>query len=113
MNQVKEGSLYKIIELYGNKFEIRYGYYQDIDRYSKYSEPIPIFPDFISNPVYANNGKMFVTHMQDKCINYEGNISNDSCYSCKYFNIGIDLIGTCSHPLNQRKELKINGFNRF
>ena len=28
----KEGDLYRLIELHGKAFEIRYGYYEDIDR---------------------------------------------------------------------------------
>ena len=65
MDRIKEGSLYKSIDLHGTKFEIKYGYYDDKDRYSKYSELIPIFPDFIKNPIYTSKGQPFVTHMQD------------------------------------------------
>ena len=106
MGNINEGSLYKSIDLYGTKFEIKYGYYDENDRYSKYSEPIPIFPNFIVNPMYTNNGQPFVTHMQDKCIHYTGDKSSDSCYSCKHFVKGIDLIGICSCPSNQKKEDK-------
>lgn len=106
MNHIKEGDLYKIIDLYGTKFEIRYGYYDEKDRHSKYSEPIPIFPDLYKNPKYTKEGFMFVTHMQDKCIYYIGDNKLDSCYNCKYFNKGIDLIGICNCPLKKRKENK-------
>ncbi len=40
----REGDLFKIIELHGATFEIRYGYYEDIDR--KY-DPVVIYPDFV------------------------------------------------------------------
>ena len=60
MNHIKEGDLYKIIDLYGTKFEIRYGYYDEKDRHSKYSELIPIFPDLYKNPKYTKEGFMFV-----------------------------------------------------
>jgi len=106
MDNIKEGSLYRLIDLYDTKFEIKYGYYDDNDRYSKYSEPIPIFPDFIKNPMYTKKGQPFVTCMQDKCIHYVGDKSIDSCYKCEHFVKGIDLIGTCSCPLNQKKEDK-------
>jgi len=67
--------------------------------------PIPIFPDFIKYPVYTSDGKMLVTYMQDKCDKYDGDIKNISCYDCKFFKKGIDLIGICQNPLNQ-KEVK-------
>lgn len=106
MDHIKEGSLYKLIDLYGTKFEIKYGYYEDKDRHSKYSEPIPIFPDFIKKPIYSKNGQPFVTHMQDKCIHYIGDKDNDSCYKCKHFIKGIDLIGLCSCPSRSKQEDK-------
>lgn len=106
MENIKEGSLYKSIDLHGTNFKIKYGYYDDKDRHSKYNEPIPIFPDFIKNPMYTNKGQPFVTHMQDKCIHYIGDESADSCYKCKHFVKGIDLIGICSCPINQKKEEK-------
>lgn len=106
MDRIKEGSLYKSIDLHGTKFEIKYGYYDDKDRYSKYSELIPIFPDFIKNPIYTSKGQPFVTHMQDKCIHYIGDENFDSCYKCKHFVKGIDLIGICSCILKQKKEDK-------
>ena len=43
----KEGDLYRFIELHGKAFEIRYGYYEDIDR--QY-DPMEIYPDFLKNP---------------------------------------------------------------
>lgn len=106
MENIKEGSLYKSIDLHGTNFKIKYGYYDDKDRHSKYNEPIPIFPDFIKNPMYTNKGQPFVTHMQDKCIHYIGDESIDSCYKCKHFVKGVDLIGICSCPINQKKEGK-------
>ena len=43
----KEGELFKEIHAYGKVFEIRYGYYEERDRYTRYPEPIPLYPDFL------------------------------------------------------------------
>ena len=106
MGKIKVGDLYKVIEIDQIKFYIKYGYYDENDKYSKYSEPIPIFPDFIKSPQYKHEGYLFVTHMQDKCVHYIGDNSIDSCYKCKHFVKGVDLIGICSCSLNRKKEDK-------
>lgn len=95
MGKIKVGDLYKIIEIDHVKFYIKYGYYDDNDKYSKYSEPIPIFPDFINSPQYNHEGYSFVTHLQDKCKHYIGNNNDDCCYHCSYFEKKEDLIGLC------------------
>lgn len=103
---IKEGDLYKIIKISNIEFEIRYGYYEEADRYSKYNEPIPIYPDFIKNPQYTEEGFPIVTHMQDKCIYFKGNIKEDSCYKCVHYKEQEDLMGICnciSKIKNRRK----------
>ena len=95
MEKIKPGDLYKTIEIDEVKFHIKYGYYDEKDKLSKYSEPIPIFPDFIKSPQYNRDGYLFVTHMQDRCIHYKGNDQNDSCYHCSHFEKREDLIGLC------------------
>ena len=67
----KEGDLYKVIKAFGKTFEIYYGYYEESDRYSKYSEPIEIYTDFIKNPLYTNEGVPFVTAIQNTCEHYK------------------------------------------
>ena len=32
MEKIKEGDLYKIIELFGRSFEIKYGYYEEYEK---------------------------------------------------------------------------------
>ena len=93
----REGDLYKNIELHGAVFEIRYGYYEDIDR--KY-DPVEIYPDFIKNPVYTNEGYPFITLMQSPCEHFEitGNNSDADCGSCKYMERGDELIALCKCP---------------
>ena len=103
MNNIREGDLFKIIKISNHTFEIKYGYYDESDRQSKYSEPIPIFPDFIKNPVYTLEGHAFVTHMQDKCKYFKGDLRQDSCFDCLHFKTGEDLIGICTCALNRRK----------
>ena len=101
MDNIKEGSLYKTITIDDKEFVIKYGYYDEKEKYSKYNEPIPIFPDFLNYPEYNKEGKPFVTHMQDKCIHYKGNENQETCYSCKYFQTKEDLIGICNCPKNK------------
>ena len=47
-NKVKEGDVYKVVKIFDRTFELRYGYYNELDRNGKYNEPIPIYPDFSS-----------------------------------------------------------------
>lgn len=90
----RENDLYKIVELHGRTFEIRYGYYEDIDR--KY-DPVPIYPDFIANPVLTDDGYPFITYMQDGCEHYEREAQGDEpdCYTCIHMERGDELIGVC------------------
>ena len=96
----KEGDLYKVIRLHGASFEIRYGYYADIDRDL---EPMEIYPDFKSNPAYTPDGAPFVTLMQDPCPHYQPRrkSAEPDCSSCQYLERGEELIGICRCP--QRK----------
>ncbi len=101
----RENDIYNMIELHGRQFEIRYGYYEEIDR--EY-EPVPIYPDFIKEPVYTDAGEPFVTLMQDACENYEpnGKSSDRDCGTCAYTERGDDLIGICKCEKN--KKININ-----
>ena len=92
----KEGDLYKIVTAFGVTFELRYGYYGDCDR--KY-EPDVIYPDFLKDPVYTEDGAPFVTMMQDACESYKGKARrNDdtTCAECKYFSRCEELLGICT-----------------
>jgi len=106
MNNIREGDLYKVIKISNQEFEIRYGYYDDKDRFAKYNEPIPIFPDFKKDTVYTLEGFMFVTHMQDKCKYFKGDIKEDACYKCLHYRKKEDLIGICACALNRRMVIK-------
>ena len=58
---VKEGDLYKIITVFGKTFELRYGYYAENERQSKFNEVTPIYPDFRKDPLHTMEGYPFVT----------------------------------------------------
>ena len=108
-----EGELYKRLDINGCVFEIKYGYYEECDRNNPLVEPMPIYPDFIKNPVYTNEGFPFVTKMQDVCEHYKGmEIVDKGCAECEYYNHGDELIGTCT-CINNKKEKKLaNIFRR-
>ena len=103
----KEGELFKEIHAYGKVFEIRYGYYEERDRYTRYPEPIPLYPDFLQHPCYTDNGTPFATEIQDVCENFLGNRdANSVCGDCSYYRQREELLGTCTHP--NRKAPKEN-----
>ena len=95
-----EGELFKNIELYGKIFEIIYGYYEEVDRMN---DPIEIYPDFLSAPVYTDDGFPFVTHMQAPCEYYEkkGTDIDRDCSTCIYMEQGDELIAVCRCKKNQ------------
>ena len=96
MRTKKEGDIYKIIEFGGHRFEIRYGFYEEYVRKSKFGELIPIYPDFTSEQKYTNNGHPFVTQMQNICEHAKTTVNFEpSCVDCYYFCQGEDLIGFC------------------
>lgn len=107
MNGIRDGDVYKIINIYGRTFEIRYGYYEEYER--ELGEPIPIYPNFKENPVYTADGKLFVTQMQEICGYGSSKFKEGFCADCKYFKQGEDLIGVCQNPKNYKvKQIKNN-----
>ena len=100
----KEGDLYKVVTTFGKTFELRYGYYGECDR--KY-EPNVIYPDFLCEPLYTDNGEPFVTMVQDACKSYRGETKrtvDTTCAECKYFQRGEDWIGICTCLNNKKNE---------
>ena len=93
MNKIRDGDLYKIININGVSFEIRYGYYEEFER--DHHDPVPIYPDFIEKPFYDPEGRPFVTAMQNACDLFDGADPELGCYGCKYYKEEIDLIGIC------------------
>ena len=109
----KEGDLYKIITAHGKTFELYYGYYEEIDRHSKHSEPIEIYPNFIENPVYTDDGIPFATAMQDPCKHFKlgagrsDDGEDNTCSHCRYYEKCEELLGVCRCKAKQQK--LING----
>ncbi len=104
-DSVYEGALYKVLCIEDNTFEIRYGYYAEIEKNNPTVEPMPIYPDFTENPQYTKEGFAFVTKMQDACGYYKGKPSDfRECAECEFFKNGEDLIGICICAKNKKKE---------
>ena len=102
MNKVKEGDLYKTIKISNHVFDIKYGYYEETDRYSKYSELIPIFPNLLENPLYTEEGYLIATQMQDGCAHFEGEKNLHLCLKCMHYKKVDDLMGVCFCISNQK-----------
>lgn len=102
MKHIKEGDLYKTIAIDGIVFEIRYGYYEDRDRYGKYNDPIPIYPDLVTFPEYNKEGYRIVTEMQDVCEHGKSNFTEGICVACPFYEHTDDLIGICKHQKNKK-----------
>ena len=101
----KEGDLFKIIQLHGKTFEIRYGFYEECDRHTQYAEPMEIYPNFIKEPQYTDEGIPFVTAIQIPCDYYYGKLTdNSTCEECSYYRPGEELLGICTCPKNKRSD---------
>ena len=100
----KEGELYKVIEAYGNVFEIYYGYYDETDRQNPHVEPMEMYPNFVEHPVYTEEGVPFVTAMQPPCDRFKGedNVDN-TCYQCAYYEKCEELLGLCKCRARRKK----------
>ena len=106
MKKPREGDIYKVVELYGRRFELRYGYYESFEREGEFNEPIPIYPDFLKNPEYTGDGYPFVTQMQECCDIGKGDFKIDPCCAyCDYFADGDELIGVCRCEKRRREDL--------
>lgn len=95
MNQVREGDLYGIADVCGKVFEIRYGYYEEFERNSKYNDPVPVYPDLYKSPEYNDEGHPIVTQMQQVCEHYKGNQAQGRCGLCPHFQKSELLFGLC------------------
>lgn len=95
MNKAREGDLYGIVDVCGKVFEIRYGYYEDYERNSKYNDPVPVYPDLYKSPAYSKEGFPIVTQMQQVCEMYHGNSADGRCGLCPHFHKEARLFGLC------------------
>ncbi|MBE6917091.1 MAG: hypothetical protein E7470_04190 [Ruminococcaceae bacterium] len=99
----KEGDLYKIIQCHGRTFEIRYGFYDELDRLHEYAEPIEIYPDFIKEPQHTDDGTPFTTAIQAPCAHFIGRKDeNSTCEDCIFYRRCEELLGICTCPENKK-----------
>lgn len=103
MSPPKEGDLYREVAVGGKAFRLVYGYYEDFERESRHNEPIPIYPDFISEPHFTEEGIPLATAMQNICRYYNGKPEGDCCSECIYFHKCEELFGLCSCPENRKQ----------
>ena len=105
--QHDEGELYKKVTTYGRTFELRYGYYGELDRQNPLCQPAVIYPDFTAEPMYTDDGEPFATMLQDACARYRGESKktpDTTCAECKYFKRGEEWIGICKCERNRKNE---------
>ena len=103
MKKANEGDLYKVVELGGRVFELRYGYYADYERDSAFGDPIPIYPNLQNEHVHTDEGFRIVTQMQTVCQVGRSRFKDGLCVDCLYFHPGEDLFGICSCETNRQK----------
>ncbi len=103
MSEIKEGALYKVVEIDGVKFEIYYGYESESERRRGW-EPSPVYPDFIARSQLTPDGYLFANAYQEVCEHYEP-ISTETdfiwCENCKQFEKREEFIGLCKSPHNR------------
>ena len=97
----QEGTLYKELTVYGRRFPIYYGYYEQCDRDDPAVDPMPIYPNFARDPLFTDDGLPFVTKMQDACPHYCGRVGRHAeCGDCSHYRHGDELLGVCTCPKN-------------
>lgn len=92
----REGDVHAVVCVGGHSFTIRYGYYTELERHS--TDPIPIYPCFVTNPHYTQEGCPLVTRVQDACEHYDtGQESGGDrwCADCIYCSDVSKEIGIC------------------
>ena len=104
MEEIKEGELYKVIDVFGRKIELRYGYYEERERGR--GEPIPIYPDFKKDPVYTDDGFPLVTQMQELCEAGSSPYADGYCVDCAHYMHCTDLVGICKNKKNKKNTPK-------
>ena len=103
MNKARDGDFYKSITVFGRTFDLYYGYYDEKERFAKYPEPVPIYPSFRETPIYTEDGRPFVTEMQDVCASFTEERNEDVCCAdCAHFLRGEELIGICCCRANAK-----------
>ena len=98
MEMIKEGDLYKRIEIEGVTFLIYYGYSTEKEKEHGW-EPAPQYPAFEEVPQYTPDGRPFANPCQDCCEYYDPiapRKSDNWCFNCKLFDKREQMIGICT-----------------
>lgn len=106
MTNIREGDLCKIVEIEGHTFKIRYGYYEpELERGR--NNPMPIYPDFLKEPLYTAAGHPFVTADQEICRYFspKPKISGEGwCNDCRHLEKHDEFLGICKCPKRRKQE---------
>lgn len=100
----REGDIHEVVCVGGHTFTIRYGYYNETERCT--TDPIPIYPCFLSKPHYTAEGFPLVTRIQDACEYYftgEGSAGDGWCADCLHCSGDQGEIGICQ-CVHRRKQ---------
>lgn len=103
----REGDIHEVICVGGHRFTIHYGFYAEEERDT--AEPLPIYPCFITDPHYTQEGHPLVTRIQDACEHYlAGEIGEGDgwCADCVHCTGSHEAIGICKSP-NRRKQMPL------
>ena len=95
----QEGDIYSVVDVGGHSFTICYGYYSEAER--GVTDPIPIYPCFLTDPHYTAEGHPLVTRIQDPCEYYEAADGDGWCADCIHCSSVRDEIGICRCDKNQ------------
>lgn len=96
-NEIKEGDLYKIVEVAGKKFDIRYERLEDPDP----EDPDALVPHlflFEENPEYTKDGFAFRNKFDSVCPYLkpkDHDFYNHECERCVYLSETVEYIGVC------------------
>ena len=99
-----EGQLYKIVQIDGHMFELRYGYHEDFER--EHCHPVVLFPDLENEPMFTQDGYRIVTAVQEPCRYYTvpaEQVPEQWCADCVYYPDVHQEIGICRSE-EQREE---------
>ena len=103
-NTPREGDIFDIVSVGGHQFTIRYGYYADEERGA--TDPIPIFPCFLTKPMHTGEGHPLVTRIQDACEHYRAARGEGDgwCADCIHCQDWQTEIGICRCPYRRKPQ---------
>ena len=106
MSKIREGDLYKSLNIDGVTLRIYYGYGSESEeRYGW--EPTPQYPNFQARPVYTAEGVPLVTADQDVCAHFypKATVSGEGwCNDCVHLERYEEFIGLCRCPHNRVRQ---------